>query len=181
MELIQGIRERRSIRRFEAKPVPHDVIEEIVSDASYAPSWKNCQAVRYIYTENREILDTIADDMVLGFTYNQKTLKHSPGLMLLCYVTGRSGYERDGSFTTSKGAAFEMFDAGCAAETFCLAAHARGIGTVITGIFDEEKVAKLLELPENMKIGCLIYMGYPAESPEAPPRKSVEQLLSYHE
>lgn len=179
MELLAGIRQRRSIRQFEDRPVPREVIEEIVGDAAYAPSWKNGQPVRYQYTTDRAIMDAIAENMVCGFTYNHDNLKKAPGLMVLSYVTGKSGYEKDGTFTTSKGNSFEMFDAGCAAEAFCLAAHARGVGTVITGIFEEEKILELLKLPENMKIGCLIYMGYPAESPEAPKRKSVDQLLSY--
>lgn len=99
--------------------------------------------------------------------------------MVLTYVTGRSGYERDGSFSTPKEAGFEMFDAGIAAQTFCLAAWERGVGTVITGYFDEEKIARLLNLPENQKVGCVIGLGYPDEEPAAPKRKSVEDLLTY--
>ena len=179
MELLAGIRQRRSIRQFEDRPVPRDVIEAIVGDAAYAPSWKNGQPVRYMYTSDRAIMDAIAENMVCGFTYNHDNLKKAPCLMVLTYVTGKSGYEKDGTFTTSKGDSFEMFDAGCAAEAFCLAAHDRGVGTVITGIFEEDKIIELLKLPENMKIGCLIYMGYPAECPEAPKRKSVDQLLTF--
>lgn len=43
METIQAIRSRRSIRKYQPKPVPHEVIEQIVADAAYAPSWKNTQ------------------------------------------------------------------------------------------------------------------------------------------
>ena len=74
---------------------------------------------------------------------------------------------------------FEMFDAGIAAQTFCLAAWERGVGTVITGYFDEEKITRLLNLPENQKVGCVIGLGYPDEEPAAPKRKSVEDLLTY--
>lgn len=37
METIQAIRSRRSIRKYQPKPVPHEVIEQIVADAAYAP------------------------------------------------------------------------------------------------------------------------------------------------
>ena len=40
MDMIQGIKERRSIRRFKDMPVPRETLEEIVEAASYAPSWK---------------------------------------------------------------------------------------------------------------------------------------------
>ena len=51
--------------------------------------------------------------------------------------------------------------------------------TVITGYFDEEKITRLLNLPENQKVGCVIGLGYPDEEPAAPKRKSVEDLLTY--
>jgi len=39
MELTQAIKERRSIRRFADKPVPRELIEEVVEVARFAPSW----------------------------------------------------------------------------------------------------------------------------------------------
>ena len=38
METIQAIRSRRSIRKYQQRPVPHEVIEQIVADAAYALS-----------------------------------------------------------------------------------------------------------------------------------------------
>ena len=110
METIQAIRSRRSIRKYQPKPVPHEVIEQIVADAAYAPSWKNTQIARYVLVEDRATIDKMAEEMVLDFKLNEKTLKNCPAVMVLTYVTGRSGYERDGSFSTPKEAGFEMFD-----------------------------------------------------------------------
>ena len=47
------------------------------------------------------------------------------------------------------------------------------------GLFDEEDAARLLEIPEERELVALIPIGYPAESPVAPRRKTVEELLSY--
>ena len=72
-----------------------------------------------------------------------------------------------------------MFDAGIAAQTFCLAAHEKGVGTVIMGIFDERKVAEVVEIPEGQQLAAIIAMGYPADGEvAAPPRKTAEQLLT---
>ena len=49
------------------------------------------------------------------------------------------------------------------------------------GIFDEEKVASLLNLPEDREVAALIPIGYPDEAPVAPKRKPVEDLLSFQE
>ena len=55
METIQAIRSRRSIRKYQPKPVPHEVIEQIVADAAYAPSWKNTQIARYVLVEDHSL------------------------------------------------------------------------------------------------------------------------------
>ena len=92
-----------------------------------------------------------------------------------------AAFERDGSFTTARGDAWQMFDAGVASEAFCLAAYEQGLGTVIMGIFDQQEAADLLEIPENQDLIALIPIGYPAEAPVAPKRKPVSDLLSYQQ
>ena len=72
-----------------------------------------------------------------------------------------------------------MFDVGAACQSFCLAAHEAGLGTVIMGIWDEDGITELLEIPENQELAALIAIGYPDIEPEAPKRKSVDDLLSY--
>ena len=99
--------------------------------------------------------------------------------MVVTYIKGRSGYERDGSFTTSKGDRWQMFDTGIASQSFCLAAYEQGLGSVILGIFDDAKVASILDLPENQEVAALIAVGYPDEEPTAPKRKPVADLLSF--
>ena len=179
MEALECIKTRRSVRKFTEQPVTEDEIRQVIETAAYAPSWKNTQIARYIVVTDKEKKDKLADNCMLGFTYNQKTTHGAPALVVLTMIKERSGYERDGSFSTPKEAGFEMFDAGIAAQTFCLAAWERGVGTVITGYFDEEKITRLLNLPENQKVGCVIGLGYPDEEPAAPKRKSVEDLLTY--
>lgn len=179
MEAIKCIKERRSIRKFQDKKVPRDVINEIVAAAAYAPSWKNTQVTRYIVTEDREVMNKIADGCVLGFEYNIDTIRNAPALVIVTMIQGRSGMEKDGSATTSKGADWGVFDTGIATQTFCLAAHDKGIGSVIMGIFDEASVAEVVPVPEGQKVAALIAIGYPDEEPKAPRRKEVSDLVTY--
>lgn len=179
METMECIKTRRSCRKFKEEPVPHEVLEEIVSAAAYAPSWKNTQITRYIIVENQEKIHAIASECVLGFEYNTKTINNCAALLVVTMVKNRSGFEKDGSFTTSKGDRWEMFDAGIATQTFCLAAHEKGLGSVIMGIFDEAKIAEVIEIPEGQQVAALVAIGYPVFQPEAPKRKEVTELLSY--
>ena len=115
----------------------------------------------------------------MGFLLNQSNIEKAPLLLVQSVVKGRCGYERDGSFTTPKGDSWEMFDAGISAQTVCLAAHGEGLGTVIMGLYDEDLIAEMIGLPAEQRITSLIAMGYPAETPIMPKRKSVKDLLSY--
>lgn len=179
MEALKCIETRRSIRKFKAQPVLHETMKEIVAAAAYAPSWKNTQVTRYIVVEDADILAKIADEATLGFEHNKGIIKGAPALVVVSMVHGRSGFERDGSYTTSKEDRWEVFDAGLATQTFSLAAHDKGIGSVILGIFDEAKVAEIIGLDEGQKVAALVAVGYADEEPEAPKRKAVEELVRF--
>ena len=178
MDIINEIKTRRSVRAFTDKPVSADVIASIVDTAAYAPSWKNSQTARYTAILDKDIKDKLAAECMLGFAYNTGTANGAPAMIVVSTVNGRSGYERDGSFTTDKGTHWQSFDAGIATQTFCLAAHEQGLGTVIMGIFDADKVAKLISLPEGQSVSALIAIGHPAEEPAAPKRKTSAELLT---
>lgn len=178
MTASECIRGRRSIRQFTDRPIPQDVLANIVETASFAPSWKHTQIVRYIAIEG-ELKDKIADDCTSSYAKNGEIMKNAPLLIAVTILKNRSGFERDGSYSTPKKDGWQMFDAGIASEAFCLAAYEQGLGTVIMGIFDEAKAASYLEIPEDRDLIALIPIGYPAEEPVAPRRKPVEELLSY--
>lgn len=177
MEAISCLNGRRSIRRYTDKPIEHSVLESIISIASYSPSWKNTQITRYIAIEDTSILKRIAEEFTPEF--NSNIVKQVSTLIAVTFVKGRSGFERDGSFSTKKEDRWQMFDVGAACQTFCLAAHEAGLGTVIMGIFDEDRITELLDIPETQELAALIAIGYPADTPDAPRRKSTSELLTF--
>jgi len=179
METLQCIETRRSIRKFKPQQVEQETVREIVAAAAYAPSWKNTQVTRYTVVENADMKAKIAEEATLGFEHNKGIINGAPALVVVTMVHGRSGFERDGSYTTSKEDRWEVFDAGLATQTFSLAAHDKGLGCVILGIFDENKVAELIGLDAGQKVAALVAMGYADEAPEAPKRKSVDDLVKF--
>ena len=176
MTTAECIRQRVSCRRFQEKPIPREDIRRVVDLARFSPSWKNTQIARYVAVEDEALKSRIAEEATIP--WNEGIIKGAPVLMVMTYVEKRSGFERDGSFSTTKGDRWQNFDCGVAAATFGLAAHELGLGSVVLGIFDEKKLAELLELPEGMGVACLMPLGYPAEEPAAPKRKEVADLLS---
>ena len=57
MELIEGIRTRRSVRKFTDEKISRDTMARIVDAARFAPTWKNSQTPRYIVVENRQVIE----------------------------------------------------------------------------------------------------------------------------
>ena len=174
-ECIQG---RRSIRKFTSKPIDHALLEEIIGTVSHVPSWKHTQIARYIAIEG-EMKDKIAEECTPDYPKNGEIIKNAPMLIAIAVIKNRCGFERDGSYSTHRGDAWQMFDAGIASQTFCLAAYEHGIGSVIQGIFDDRKAAQLLGLSEDREVVALIPIGYPDEEPAALFRKAVVDLFTY--
>lgn len=177
MNVTECLKTRRSIRKYKPDPVDHSIIDSIVSSASYSPSWKNTQITRYTAIENSSLLSEITDKFTPD--YNSNIIRQAPLLIAVTFIKGRCGYERDGSFTTKKQDRWQMFDVGAACQNFCLEAWNHGLGTVIMGVFDEDGISELLDIPDGQELGALIAAGYPDIAPDAPKRKSVEQLLQY--
>lgn len=177
MQVTECIKERRSIRRYKPDKVDHFVLDSIITTASYSPSWKNTQITRYIAIEDSSILTKIADEFTPD--YNSTIVKQIPMLIAVTFIKGRCGFERDGTYSTSKKDRWQMFDVGIACQSFCLAAHDLGLGTVIMGIFNEEEITTLLGLPKEQELACLIAIGYPDADPAAPKRKAAKELLTY--
>ncbi|MBD8941905.1 MAG: nitroreductase [Clostridiales bacterium] len=179
MEAIECIKTRRSIRKYEDKPVDKSLIEEIIEVTRFAPSWKNSQTVRYIAIYDKDIKTKIAEECIMGHAGNKNNIMGAPVLMVEVTVNKRAGYERDGSHSTSKKDHWQSYDAGMSAEVFCLAAHEKGLGTVVMGIYEEAKVKEVLGIGEDKSVSALIALGYPADAPAAPKRKEVADILTF--
>ena len=176
METMKTIYERRSIRVYDGRPVTEEVLEQVLSAALMAPSWKNTQTAGYIVVKTTEMKEKLMEVLP---PYNAKTVSTAPVTVVMTIRKQRCGYDRDGSFTTKKEDRWEMFDAGIACQTLCLAAWEVGLGTCIMGIYDEEKLPALLNVPEDRYVTAVVSMGYPAEIPVCPKRKNVEEKVTY--
>ena len=177
METITCIKTRRSIREFQSQDVSKETLEDLVQTAAFAPSWKNTQTTRYIAITDPETKSCLAEQCCAE--HNQGIINSAPVLVATTIVDKRSGYERDGSYSTIREDNWQAFDNGIATQTFCLAAHDKGLGTVIMGLYDINKAEEILEIPEGQILMALIAIGYPAQEPAAPKRKPVEDLLTF--
>ncbi len=181
MDAVKLLIERRSVRKYKPEIVDKAIMRDIAEVAKFAPSWANLQIARYTFITDENIIASIAKEGVNGFSYNVKTLNYAKNVAILSYVKGKSGklHDEQAGYATSKGQGWEMFDAGIACQTFCLAAHEKGVGTCIFGIIDDEAIAKIIDLPDDETVAAVITYGYPIEEREAPPRLDVDEIVRF--
>lgn len=180
MDAITMIKERRSVRKFKNEKVNRELMKEIISISRWAPSWANHQIARYTLVDDEAIIQKLATDGVKGFVYNIGTLKDAKGVAVLSFVKGKSGtLDQYGDYNASNTLVWEAFDSGIACQTFCLVAHAKGVGTCIMGVIDEDSISEIVGLPEEETVAALIVYGYGESHPPATPRKDVEDIMRF--
>ncbi|MDC7244318.1 MAG: nitroreductase family protein [Sphaerochaetaceae bacterium] len=179
MDAIEMIKERRSIRKFKNEKVDRDLMKEIVSISRFAPSWGNFQVARYTLVDDPDLIRKIADEGVHGFNYNINSLRNAPGVAILSYVKGKSGRLEKIKLQPNQEHGWELFDTGIACQTFCLASHAKGIGTVIMGVINQDEIAKIIDLPSDQQVSALIAYGYEEIHPKPTRRKDVDEILRF--
>jgi nitroreductase len=177
MDVMQAIKNRRSVRKLKSEPVSNDLVEAVLEAGRWAPSWANTQCWKFVVVRDALMRGKVAETISPG-NRGTDALKNAPVIIAICGELGKAGYKK-GTLATDKGDWY-MFDTALAAQNMMLAAHSLGLGTVAIGLFDASKAAELLEIPSNVRVVLLLPLGYPAEEPTAPPRKELTEIVSYN-
>jgi nitroreductase len=182
MEVIEAIKNRRSIRQYKSDLVDDKTLQAVLEAARWAPSWKNTQCWRFIVVRDSNIKAEIANclikskrgDIVVD-NGGSTAIKQAPVLIIACAELGKSGLNA-GEFATDKGDWY-MFDTALAMQNLVLTAHSLGLGTVHLGLFDAKKVSKILGVPEGFCVVSMTPLGYPDQEPRTPPRKELSEIV----
>jgi nitroreductase len=175
-DLMSIIKGRRSIRRFQDKPIPEGYLQEILEAVQWSPSWANTQCWEIAVVKNREMKDRL-NEALSPTNPAKKGLPDAPVVLAVCGKVKSSGYYK-GEASTKLGD-WLMFDLGIATQSICLAAHNLGLGTVIVGSIDHDKAKQVLGVGEGYELVALIPVGYPAKESSAPKRREVSEFTHY--
>ncbi len=172
-DLMRLIKERRSIRNYEDKEVPEDLVRAVLEAVQWSPSWANTQCWEIVVVRDRSVKEKL-QQTVPTLNPGFKSIAGAPVVLALCARKGISGYFKN-AVTTKFGDWF-MFDLGIAAQSICLTAHSLGLGTLIVGLYDQNKAGEILKLPDGVEQVALITLGYPSKLPSAPKRKEISEF-----
>lgn len=174
MELTKCINERRSIRKYTNAEISKEEIEELIKAAQMAPSWKNSQTARFFVAYSKEYKKKMIEALP---SFNKDRASEASCIIVSAIVKGISGYNAEGEAITHLGNGFECFDNGLAVENLCLKAYEMGYGTLIMGLYKEQMVRDVFEIPENMAIATVIAVGKADICPDVPERNKLNDVL----
>jgi nitroreductase len=164
MEIFEAIKTRRSVRRFADKPVEEVKLRKILEAVQQSPSWANLQCWRFIVVKDKKIREKLSELSYvesffapLGYKSNpsRKGIGEAPVAIVACADPSQSGILWNQNYY--------MTDIGIASQNLMLSAHSLGLGTVFVGVFDEEKIRGLFNIPSNIRVVGIFPIGYPME------------------
>lgn len=170
VDVYKAISGRRSVRSFEKKDVPEDVVEKILKAACQAPSAGNLQPWRFYVVRGEELRKELA-----WGAFGQAFVYEAPVVVVVCadLSVSAAGYGERGRTL------YALQDTAAATQTLLLAAYVEGLGTCWVGAFDEQAVRQVLDLPEHIRPVSLIPLGFPAKTPSSRGRKRLEEVATF--
>jgi len=163
MSSIDFILTRRSIRHYDKKAIPEDILSQIFEAGRNGPSAVNRQPIHFIIVNDEEAKKELSKGM-----FNPHIID-SPVVIVGCADVN--------SALTGKWA---IVDVAIAMQNMVIAAWALGVGSCWIGDFREEKVKELLKIPDKWTVVALVTLGFPAEEPKQRKKKPVEELFSFN-
>lgn len=164
-DFLSVIKNRRSIRMFKPDEVSDKLIKESIDLARWAPSGANCQPWRFIVIKDPVTKKNLSEVAKASFFQINRHICEAPVIIVAC--------------SNSKASNWHLYDTTNATMCLLLAIEYLGLGSCWIGLFNEEKVKEILEVPNEWKIITLIPLGYPKETPSVPPRMEPEEITFY--
>ena len=140
-DLLNLIKERRSIRQYKDEDIPENEIEMILEAGRWSPSASNRQPWEFIVIRNKEIIKKIAE------TQNQNFSVHAP---VHIAIIGKKKRSPD----------WHVIDTSLVTMNMFLMAWTLNIGSCWIGAVDKKKASEILELTDEDSLLTILPFGY---------------------
>ena len=173
METFECIKSRRSVRKYDKKDVPHEIIGQIIFAGTQAPSAGNIQPWVFIVVKDDDTKKELSTAAL-----RQDHVYKAPVVIAVA-----ADLEKSGDKYGERGKKFySIQDTAAAIENMLLTAHDLGLGTCWVSAFEEEKVKDILSMPDRLRPVALITLGYPLSyDKERKPKRLTFENITYLE
>ena len=170
MDFYEVARTRRSVRKYEEKAIPQEVLGRVLEAARIAPSGSNRQPTRLIVVQDEERKLKLAP-----MCHDQAFVASAPVVVVAC------GHDIKFNRGEWMGRYSMIVDVVIAVDHLTLAARAEGLGTCWIGSFNNAALKEFFELPEEVEVVALTPIGYPKGEAFTEPkgRKPLGEIVSW--
>ena len=170
MDFYEVARTRRSVRKYQAKSIPAEVLGRVLEAARIAPSGSNRQPTRLIVVQDEERKQKLAT-----MCHDQAFVAGAPVVVVAC------GHDIKFNRGEWMGRYAMIVDVVIAVDHLTLAARAEGLGTCWIGSFNNAALKEFFELPEEVEVVALTPIGYPKGEAFTEPkgRKPLGEIVSW--
>lgn len=167
MNIYETISTRKSVRTFQDRDIPEDVLSRLLESARLAPSACNGQEWRFVV-----VRDPAARAAVAQAACGQTFVGEAPVVLACCAETDNRAMHC--------GQLCYPIDVAIAIDHITLCATAEGLGTCWIGSFDEQQVKDILGIPEGVRVVELLPLGYPRDpAPVEKKRMPLDDIVHY--
>ena len=167
MNILKVVKERRSIRNFQKKRIPDELIDKLIEALIWAPSAGNLQSRKFYFVKDEKTKKKIA-----AAALNQNFIAEAPLVIVGC-ADARIAYkygERGVYLYSPQDVALSIMG-------MMLVAHENRLGSCWVGAFRENEVARILNTPKNLRPVAIVPVGYPSKVPSPPSRVSKKEAV----
>lgn len=165
MNVSEAISKRRSVRSYKSAPVEKEKLELILQAARLAPSARNQQIWKFIVVRNKETQKNLA------YACEDQMFVAEADIVICSCALKCNDF-------LSNGEATHTMDLSIATSLMMLQATELGLGSCWVGAFNQDKVKKLLRVPDDVKVVSILTVGYPHFIPPATDRKKISEIIA---
>ena len=167
MKAIDCIKTRKSIRKYKNKPIPQEIIDDIIECGQRAPSAHNTQPWNFVIVTEKEKLKKLSN------THQWAPFVANAQICIVLCCTKTKDVNKSAMHLS----------VACAAQNMLLAIHAHGLGscwTYVQNLEDdsvEKKVKGILDIPKEIDVICMLPIGYPDQTRSEKELKEKDKIV----
>jgi nitroreductase len=197
MDALEAIHSRRSIRRFQDRPVPRELIEQILDAAVQAPSGKNRQPWEFVVVQGDQVAEMVrvmregltpldwmsdrlvSDDLIDNVIGAERTSNHMEEAPVTIFIFNPHHEHAPGAYEPTLWDVVDLQGISAAIQNMLVAAQSLGLGTLWINhvYYAYEPLRAWLGRKDTMV--AAVSLGYPNENPDAQPRTPWQEVTTW--
>jgi len=165
--VLEAIKKRQSVRNYQDKEIPEEILQQILEAGRLAPSARNTQSWKFIVVKDKNLRNKL-----VPACKNQEFVGEAPVVIAGC------GTNPD--YVMSNGEYAYPIDLAIALDHMSLEAASLGLGTCWIGAFYQDQVKDILSIPKDVRVVALMSVGYPKGLGNKKGRKPLSEIVCYN-